>query len=186
VVTPRLFEAYLACRTKCFLRSTGAVGDENSFAAWTERMNESYGRVAIQKLPSDGKVVLDHLCQSENSGVEIYALQTVGRGKTPQSKLIPLRFVASNKVSRSDRLMAAFDALIISKALRIRIDVAKIIYGDKRSALSIKTKMLFREVSKVIDDIRNLLSNSSPPTLVPSAVTQNRPMKVTSKPANDR
>ena len=44
MVTSRLFEAHLACRTKCFLR----VGDENSFAGWTEQMNEAYGRVRVE------------------------------------------------------------------------------------------------------------------------------------------
>src|SRR5262249_12688989 len=70
------------------------------------------------------------------------------------------------KVSRADRLIAAFDALIISKSSRIRVDVAKIIYGDKQSTLSVKTDKLFRDVGKVIEKVRDLLSGSSPPKLI--------------------
>jgi hypothetical protein len=33
-ITSNLFEAYLKCPTKCFLRSRGETGTENSYANW--------------------------------------------------------------------------------------------------------------------------------------------------------
>ena len=41
-VTSRLFETYLACPTKCFLRSIGEVAANNDFAIWNETRREAY------------------------------------------------------------------------------------------------------------------------------------------------
>jgi hypothetical protein len=52
-VTSRLFEAYLACPTKCYLQSTGEVAATNDFAIWNETRSESYRREGVQKLTID-------------------------------------------------------------------------------------------------------------------------------------
>src|SRR2546425_1348813 len=49
-VTSRLFEAYLACPTKCYLRSIGEAEASNDFAIWNETRNETYRREGVQKL----------------------------------------------------------------------------------------------------------------------------------------
>ena len=41
-ITSELFEAYIACPTKCFLRFTGEVVTGNTFAAWNDTRSESY------------------------------------------------------------------------------------------------------------------------------------------------
>jgi hypothetical protein len=40
VLTSDLFEAYLACPTKCFLKRTGVAASENSYAAWVEQRDD--------------------------------------------------------------------------------------------------------------------------------------------------
>lgn len=52
-VTSRLFEAYLACPTKCYLQSIGEVAAINDFAIWNETRNESYRREGVQRLTTD-------------------------------------------------------------------------------------------------------------------------------------
>ena len=41
-ISPIVFEAYLKCPTKCFLRSRGEAGLENSYAGWVRSQNELY------------------------------------------------------------------------------------------------------------------------------------------------
>src|SRR5687768_4704168 len=49
-VTSRLFEAYLACPTKCYLQSIGEVVSDNDFAIWNETRSESYRSESVQRL----------------------------------------------------------------------------------------------------------------------------------------
>src|SRR5437016_490057 len=41
-ITPQLFEAFLKCPTKCWLKSTGEHGVGNEYAEWVEGQNEAY------------------------------------------------------------------------------------------------------------------------------------------------
>jgi predicted RecB family nuclease len=166
MVTSQLFEDYLACSTKCFLRYTGAVETENTFVTWLAQWHESYRRDAINKLSVDWELVLDQVVQAENFEATIPAIQTVRADKKRGATVVPLHFVPSNKISRTNRLVAAFNAFALSKSSRIHIDFAKIIYGEKRSAFSIRASALFRDVGKVLEKVTELLSNTSPPELV--------------------
>lgn len=58
-ITPRLFEAFLKCPTKCFLRSIGEVGDENSYGIWVHNQNDCYREQGIKTLV--GRVTLEEL-----------------------------------------------------------------------------------------------------------------------------
>jgi len=42
IITPRLFEAYLKCSTKCWLRSINENPTGNAYAEWAETQNKSY------------------------------------------------------------------------------------------------------------------------------------------------
>src|SRR3989442_945645 len=52
LVTYRLFEAYLKCPTKCFLRSADETAPENSYAEWIRLEHESYRSEGIKHLMS--------------------------------------------------------------------------------------------------------------------------------------
>src|SRR5437868_4847709 len=49
-VTSHLFEAYLKCPTKCFLRSLGETGTGNEYADWVHAQNTSYLHAGITRL----------------------------------------------------------------------------------------------------------------------------------------
>jgi len=46
----QLFEAYLKCSTKCWLRSRGQTGESNAYAEWVKEQNESYRAAGMQRL----------------------------------------------------------------------------------------------------------------------------------------
>jgi len=48
MITSRLFEAFLACPTKCFLRSIGQSATDNTFTSWKEARDESYRREGFE------------------------------------------------------------------------------------------------------------------------------------------
>jgi hypothetical protein len=49
-INSHLFEAYLKCPTKCFLRSLGETGTENSYANWASAQHLSYSSEGIKQL----------------------------------------------------------------------------------------------------------------------------------------
>ena len=97
---------------------------------------------------------------------ELHALERVpaeGRGKPAQ--FIPIRFVFTNKLENDDKLALAFDAFALSRSLGREISLGKIIHGDDRATLKVKTSALTSEVRKVTGKIASLLSSHSPPDL---------------------
>ncbi len=41
-ITPSLFEAFLKCPTKCWLRATNETPSANTYAEWVQSQNESF------------------------------------------------------------------------------------------------------------------------------------------------
>jgi predicted RecB family nuclease len=86
------------------------------------------------------------------------------RGKAGQ--LIPIRFIFNNKLSKDDRMLVAFDALVLSEMLGREVGLGKIIHGGDRATLKVKTGGLASAVRKLTERISALLSSNSPPDLV--------------------
>ncbi|MCU0782449.1 MAG: hypothetical protein MUF81_00085 [Verrucomicrobia bacterium] len=64
----------------------------------------------------------------------LHAIQRIpseGRGRPAQ--FIPIRFIYRNKLTKDDKLLLAFDALMLSEILGREISFGKIIHGDPRS-----------------------------------------------------
>jgi len=49
-ISPAIFEAYLKCSTKCYLRAHGEAETGNFYAEWLRNQNESYRNDAISRL----------------------------------------------------------------------------------------------------------------------------------------
>jgi len=62
--------------------------------------------------------------------------------------------------------MAGFDALVLSKALDVKVTVAQIIHGGHGKVFKLKTNIFSREVNKAVGEVAALLSASSPPPLI--------------------
>jgi hypothetical protein len=53
-ITPDVFEAYLKCPTKCWLRSSGEPSAGNTYSEWVKTQNDSYRRAIFGSLWEDG------------------------------------------------------------------------------------------------------------------------------------
>ena len=161
--TSDLFESFLACPTKCFLRSRGEVGSGNEYADWVKSQNSTYRNHALKRLQNglpQGECLIDPPSAKElksnswllavnvpantkNLATLIHAVERVpsaGPGKPAQ--VIPIRFVCFKKLTKNDRLLLAFDAFVLSKATGREVNLGKIIHGDDYSTLKVKTTFL--------------------------------------------
>jgi predicted RecB family nuclease len=187
MITSCLFEAYLKCPTKCWLRSQGELGDANSYAAWMQSQNETYRGEGIRRLTEGvppSECITDPpfsdklksakwrfgtglLAQTQGLESRLHAVERLpsgARGKPAQ--FIPIRFVFANKLSKDDKLLLVFDALVLSEVLGREASLGRIIHGDDPASLKVKTSTLTNEARNHVEKMRALLSNSSPPDLV--------------------
>jgi predicted RecB family nuclease len=104
----------------------------------------------------------EQLLESRLHAVE--RVPSEGRGKAAQ--FIPIRFIFRNKLTRDDRLLVAFDALVLSQVLGREVNLGKIIHGDDHATLKVKTSALAGEVRKRLEKPAALLSGPTPPDLV--------------------
>jgi len=115
-----------------------------------------------EELRGPGGPRAEQLLESRLHAVE--RVPSEGRGKTAQ--FIPIRFVFRNKLTKDDRLLLAFDALVLSQLLGREVSLGKIIHGDDHATLKGKTSALVGEVRKRVKKMAALLSSPSPPDLV--------------------
>jgi predicted RecB family nuclease len=82
------------------------------------------------------------------------------------AEFTPIRFIFANTLAKHDRLLLAFDALVLSETLGREVDLGKIIHGDDYITLSVRTAALQSEVRKIAAKITTLLSSQTAPDLV--------------------
>jgi predicted RecB family nuclease len=104
----------------------------------------------------------EQLLESRLHAVE--RVPSEGRGKPAQ--FIPIRFVFRNKLTKDDRLLLAFEALVLSRMLGREVSLGKILHGDDHATLKVRTAALAGEVGKRLEKLAALLSSPAPPDLV--------------------
>jgi predicted RecB family nuclease len=112
--------------------------------------------------PERGAACSEHLLESRIHAIE--RVPSEGWGKPAQ--FVPIRFMFRNKLTKDDRLLLAFDAVVLSQVLGREVSLGKIIHGDDHATLKVKTSALVGEVRKRLEKLAILLSNSAPPDLV--------------------
>jgi predicted RecB family nuclease len=188
-ISTDLFDAFLKCSTKCWLRASGEPASGDAYAEWVKSKNRSYHATEIERLlsepknevavsppPENLKAAQWHLAANLSvraqmkPGVlesEVHAVERVpseGRGRPAQ--FIPIRFIFTDKLSDDDKLLLAFDAFVFSEATGREVSFGKIIHGDDHSEVKVKMAALAGEVRKSVERIATLLSRPTPPELV--------------------
>ena len=186
-ITASLFEFGLKCFTKCFLRSSGETGKGNAYADWVRTQTESCRSEGIRGLmagtahdeviigalgtkdqkTAKWRLAVDVAAHAQDLESSLHAVERVpSKTRGQPGQIIPIRFVFTNKLTKDDKLLLAFDAFVLSEMLGHEINFGKIIHGDNHTTLKVQTSVLAREVRKLSRKIAILLSSNSPPDLV--------------------
>src|ERR1039457_548325 len=163
-ISSALFHAFLKCPTKCWLRAAVEPASGGASAEWVNSQNGSYQTTEIERLLLDkpkSEVAVSPPLENFKAAqwrlavklftrarmnpyaleTEIHAVERVpseGRGRPPQ--FIPIRCIFRNKISEDDKLLLAFDALVLSEATGRHISSGKIIHGDDHSVVKVKLR----------------------------------------------
>lgn len=183
VVTSCLLQAFMACPTKCYLLYAGEIPASGEYTNWVITRQGSYRHEAILNLTAHAsksgiaslepglskdapwQFAVEKIVSAQGWEANIALTQRIPQERGT-SQLVPISFVAANKLSASDKTMAAFEAIALAKALGTNVGVAKIVHGDKRATFSIKASTLSRGVHRKVSQVSALLSAASPPELI--------------------
>ncbi len=106
-------------------------------------------------------MAVDFVARTQNLEPRLHALERVpseGHGKPAQ--FVPIRFVFRNKLTKDDKLLLAFDALVLSETLGREVSYGKIIHGSDHATAKVKTSAPVADVRKIVAKIIALLSNN--------------------------
>jgi len=116
---------------------------------------------------AEWRLAVDVMAHAQNLESSLHAVERVPANERGQpTQIIPIRFIFTNKLTRDDKLLLAFDGLVLSEMLGREIKFGRIIHGDNYATLKVRTSFLTSEVRKLTSKIAMLLSSNLPPDLV--------------------
>jgi len=150
IISTPIFEAYLKCPSKCWFLFLDKESDANIYSDFIRNQNNAYLAAGIERLmvkiqPSECVVkpsvplniktatwmlAVDFVAINETLESRLHAVERMppdGQGK--QVQIIPIRFIFTNKLTKGDKLILAFDALVLSEMLRREVSHGKIIHS---------------------------------------------------------
>jgi predicted RecB family nuclease len=187
VISAPFFEAYLECSTKSWLRAHAEPSARNAYAEGACLRNQTYYKnplrrfvamfaesdrtiappISMHAQDAAWRLAIDVHIRTNGLESQLPAVERVpSKGRGTPVQFIPYRFQFANKVVKNDKLMLAFDALLLSTAVGREVNLGKIIHGDGNDTLKVSLSSLTTEVRKRITEVTSLLSSNSPPDLV--------------------
>ena len=187
LITEEIFQAFLKCETKAYLKYPSAVGVQGEGSDWQRRLIEDFRQkcaiklrsqfpedeclvgASLPQIPENGKprLVINCLAQAQEIRSSIHALERLtSHGKRKHNPYIPIRFVLSEKVTKHDRLLLAFDALALSLASGKMPPFGKIIHGSAQKSLRVQLVELMKTARSVVERIAARQESPAPPPLI--------------------
>jgi hypothetical protein len=158
-------EAFLACPVKCHLLSKQELPEGTEYSTWAIAREDSCRQATVRKLtipetkpyiasPEPGvwkseswQFAVAKTVRTEGWEAEIAMIQQIPQAGS-LSRFVSIHFVANNKLSSSEKTIAAFEAIVLAKALGRKTDKAKIVYGEKQAMLTVNAAALSRSVHR--------------------------------------
>jgi predicted RecB family nuclease len=187
VITEDIFGAFLQCETKSYLTLAGAVGDRRQLTDWERQLTEDYQQQFFTRLRShcrDSELLrgvtlaqalaqhqcrfaLDCVVQTRELQSHIPMLERVPpAGKTSHLAYIPVRLLPREKLTRQDKLLVAFDALVLATAAGTVPHFGKIIHGSEYAVAKVKLEELLKTARAAVGKITAQQAGCIPPLML--------------------
>ncbi|MCU0368816.1 MAG: IS66 family transposase [Cyclobacteriaceae bacterium] len=186
LITDEIFQAFLVCENKSYLKLKGDVGSQREFTEWERNRFELFKQKCLDKIrsnfgeyerPSDilfpqaienikCNFIVDFLIKIQELQSHIDAFE---RLKTPENVdifLIPIRFIPNEKIIKKDKLLLAFDAIVLSTTSVKISPFGKIMHGVEKKIVKIELASLIEVARTIINKITAQHANPNPPQLI--------------------
>jgi len=184
-ITDEIFQAFLKCETKAYLKGSNSDVVHPEIADWRQRVVESYKSICCARLRSafsedeclDGpstphdfnnnryRLLINCVVQTQGLLTRIPVLERLPTPeRTKRSPLVPIRFVPGEKIAKGDKLLLAFDAVVLSAVFGKMPAFGKIIHGQKQMTTKVGLDAWVKTARSTIDKF--LAQQASPPTLI--------------------
>lgn len=186
LITEERFQAQLECETKAFLKASGEVGEQHDIVSWQRCLFEDFQqrcqamlRSSAQEdeillsasLPQDlactHRLVIGCTAHTPKVHSHLHALERSLPFDKKYVPYIPIRFVAREKITKHDRLLLAFDALVLAEAYgKLPPTSGKIIHGNHLKITKVKVAALIAVVRSIMEKIAAQQAANAPPQLI--------------------
>lgn len=186
-ITEEIFQTFLKCKTKCYLRISGTVGLQPEFGDWEKFLAEDFQQKCSQRLLSNFRqdecfvgtpspqelenkkyrIVLNCRVQAQKVQSHIQALERLpSPGNTKHNHYIPLRFIPKEKITELDKLLLSFDAFVLFTTSGRMPLFGKIIHGIEQKTVRIKLDRLMKSTESIIAKITTQQAAPTQPHLI--------------------
>lgn len=186
MITDQMFEAFLACKTKARLLIENPASDclPDSICAWQRKLFDQYRQAFIRTLLPEGadrllnyQMAIDSQAPHQSHWIVGAEMSSEGLSSKTllienlawESKaacgadLIPVRISPSEAIHHGQKLLLAYDALIMGKLTGSRPSMGKIIHGRRHAAAKIKLDVLAGRAEALLDELRLILGGKIAP-----------------------
>jgi predicted RecB family nuclease len=183
-ISAETFEAFLQCETKSKLYSRGAIGVDLELTDWQRSRRDKYKESGLSWLQSNSqahelyvgtppfealkqkrwRVIADYFAESIDISARLDAVELSPSAEhRERSYYRPVRFVPNEKLTFSDKLQLAFDALALSQITDKVSPNGKIIHGCKYRAAVISLTKLVGKVRTIVGKLAVQCAETTPP-----------------------
>jgi predicted RecB family nuclease len=185
-ITQEVFEAFLHCPTKSYLRSKNVVGVPSEVTEWRQHQRHGFRESCWEQLRSDSRgeglfvgtpplpelesrcyrVIFDYVVDLPEIYCRLHALE---RGRSArrlmESSYVPVRFVPDERLAPSDKLLVAFDAFAFSQSSGKTLHLGKIVHGGHLRTVTVSLDGLLDKVRAILGNINAQQVEVVPPPL---------------------
>jgi len=185
-VTREVFEAFLKCPTKSYLRSKNVVGVYSEFGEWQQHVQERFKQAACRQfcssVPEDElhvgtpplraledrryHVITDYAVDRPSIQSRLHALKLARSDNDVGGPYIPIRFIPRETLTAADKLLLAFDALALSQASGKMPRIGRIIHGPQYASVTVLLDGFLDKVRLIHGNIAAQQAEGTPPPLI--------------------
>jgi predicted RecB family nuclease len=187
LITDDIFYAFLQCETKAHLKLTGAVGDQRAFSEWERHLVEDYKQQCYRQWRADYgeaaclvggafphdldhsqcRFVMDCTVRTQEMQAHLHAVEWVATPDKPHdSPYMPIRCVPREKITTQDKLLLAFDALVLWTISDEAPRFGKIIHGRKQATAKVELAGWLDMAQTVVSKIAAQQASQKQPPLI--------------------
>jgi predicted RecB family nuclease len=175
MVTNDIFVSFLHCNRKAFLRAAGTPRHPTDIETVLLDLEQAYRRQALQELlapypaqdvshdppcleealKSPTQVIVNATASADGLSSMIHAAERMKGVDQPSAPVFaPVLFILNETVSHADKMLLAFNALVLSSVQGVLPSIGKIVHGSTYKVLKCKIEPLVGEVRKVVAQIQ--------------------------------